>query len=208
MMELIKKYFGSLESKQLEQLKAMQLHYSDWNKKINLISRKDMGHFYERHVLHSLAIALFIRFTPGTKVMDAGTGGGFPGIPLAVLFPETQFTLVDSIGKKIMVVESIAESLGLENVRPVNKRIEQVNEKFDFIVSRAVASLPDFMKWTENKLKGNSRCNKANGIIYLKGGDLTDELDALPKRYASSIVELSNWFNEPFFETKKLVHIF
>jgi 16S rRNA (guanine527-N7)-methyltransferase len=207
-MELIRKYFTKLEKKQLEQLEALLPIYNDWNEKINLISRKDMVHFYERHVLYSLSIALFVRFTPGTLVMDAGTGGGFPGIPLAIVFPDAQFTLVDSIGKKIMVVKKVADTLELENVKVINKRIDQVEGSFDFIVSRAVAPLPDFMTWAKGKVKGNSRCNKANGIIYLKGGDITAELKALPKQYAPTIFDISNWYSEPFFESKKLVHIF
>jgi len=207
-MDLILKYFNHLNNKQKEQFEALLPLYSDWNSKINLISRKDMDHFYERHVLHSLAIAKFVKPVPGCKLMDAGTGGGFPGIPLAILFPEVRFLLVDSIGKKIKVVENIAESLELKNVQAVQQRIEQVEGRFDFIISRAVTALPDFVKWSAGKIDGNSKCNKANGIIYLKGGDLSAELNAVPKNLSTKTLNLSDWFDEDFFETKKLVHVY
>ncbi len=207
-MELLTKYFDSLSELQKVQFGNLLPLYEDWNSKINVVSRKDMVHFYERHVLHSLAIAKFVRFNPGTKVMDAGTGGGFPGIPLAILFPDAHFTLVDSIGKKIMVVADVAEKLGLANVTVQNKRIEQVDGKFDFIVSRAVTALPVFLGWTKGKLKGNSQCSRANGIIYLKGGDLSAELSAAPKDLSVKAFDLSTWFEEEFFETKKMVHVY
>jgi 16S rRNA (guanine527-N7)-methyltransferase len=207
-MDLILKHFNRLSNKQKEQFEALLSLYGEWNSKINLISRKDMDHFYERHVLHSMAIAKFMRPTNGIKIMDAGTGGGFPGIPLAILFPEASFLLVDSIGKKIKVVESIAESLELNNVKAIQQRIEQVEGRFDFIISRAVTALPDFVQWTEGKIDGNSKCNKSNGIIYLKGGDLEAEIKLTPKHKTVKAYPLSAWFEEPFFDTKKLLHVY
>lgn len=207
-MDLILKYFNHLSNKQKEQFESLLPLYDDWNSKINLISRKDMDHFYERHVLHSLSIAKFVMPIRETKIMDAGTGGGFPGIPLAILFPEASFLLVDSIGKKIKVVDSIAESLELKNVKAVQQRIEQVEGRFDFIISRAVTALPDFVQWTEGKIDGHSKCNKANGIIYLKGGDLEAEIKMTPKNKTVKTFPLSAWFEEPFFDTKKLLHVY
>lgn len=207
-MELIKKYFPSVTAYQREQLESLLPIYAEWNGKINLISRKDFDHFYERHILHSLAIAKFIQFEPKTKVMDAGTGGGFPGIPLAIIFPKTQFTLVDSIGKKIMVVKKVSEALQITNVNAIKERVESVNETFDFIISRAVTSLPVFVEWTKGKLQQQGHCNRANGIIYLKGGDITQELMALPKELDVRGYHLNQWFDEAFFESKILVHIF
>ncbi len=207
-MQIIKKYFGELSSLKLDQLEALKPFYEDWNSKINLVSRKDMEHFYEHHVLHSLAIARYLKFVSGTKILDVGTGGGFPGIPLAIVFPEASFLLIDSIGKKIMVVNAAAEHLGLSNVTAEKQRAEEIKEQFDFVVSRAVTNLPEFISWTGNKFHGKSKNSKPNGILYLKGGDLKPELDALPRRWIKSVHPISQWFSEPYFETKSLIHLF
>jgi len=204
-MELITKYFPDLTIEQIEKFRKLEGLYLEWNSKINVISRKDMEHFYERHVLHSLGIAKVIQFTPGAQVIDVGTGGGFPGIPLAILFPETKFLLVDSIGKKIKVVQEVAEAAGISNVEAINARAEDVKGKFDFVVSRAVTTLPDFIKWVENKIKRESRNSMKNGILYLKGGDLEAEL--APVQNKCQVYNLSDYFAEDFFETKKVVHV-
>jgi 16S rRNA (guanine527-N7)-methyltransferase len=204
-MELITKYFPDLTNEQVDKFRQLEALYHEWNSKINVISRKDMEHFYERHVLHSLGIAKVIQFTPGAQVMDVGTGGGFPGIPLAILFPETKFLLVDSIGKKIKVVKEVAEAADIANVEAIQARAEDVKGKFDFVVSRAVTTLPDFIKWVENKIKRESRNSMHNGILYLKGGDLDAEL--APLRNIHQVFNLSDYFNEAFFETKKVVHV-
>lgn len=204
-MELISKYFPDLTSDQADKFRQLAELYFEWNSKINVISRKDMEHFYERHVLHSLGIAKVIQFTHGAQVMDVGTGGGFPGIPLAILFPETKFLLVDSIGKKIKVVNEVAASAGIKNVEAIHARAEQVKGKFDFVVSRAVTTLPDFVKWIETKIKRESRNSMKNGILYLKGGDLDAEL--APLKNKCRIFNLSDYFEESFFETKKVVHV-
>jgi 16S rRNA (guanine527-N7)-methyltransferase len=204
-MELIKKYFPDLTNVQLDQFTLLEELYLDWNSKINVISRKDMEHFYERHVLHSLGIAKVIQFTPGAQVIDVGTGGGFPGIPLAILFPETQFLLVDSIGKKIKVVQEVAEAARIKNIEAIQARAEDVKGKFDFVVSRAVTTLPDFIKWVESKIKRESRNTIQNGILYLKGGDLEVELAPLKNKY--EVFNLGSYFEEDFFETKKVVHV-
>ena len=183
----------------------LQELYEYWNERINLISRKDIDKLEERHVLHSLAIARIIQFKPGTKVMDVGTGGGFPGIPLAILFPETKFFLVDSIGKKIKVVNEVAASLGLKNVSSQQIRAEEVDEKFDFIVSRAVTRLPEFLRWVRGKVRKRSFNSLNNGILYLKGGDLDEELNRLNARYA--VYDLDINFPMEFFHSKKLVYI-
>lgn len=204
-MEDIKKYFPDLNKKQLEQFEALEALYADWNAKINVISRKDTDHFYERHVLHSLAIAKVCRFEFGAEVLDIGTGGGFPGIPLAILFPDAKFHLVDSIAKKIKVVEEVAAALDLKNVSAEQIRAEKLNRSFDFIVSRAVTQMPKFMAWTRNKIrKGKEAGSIANGILYLKGGDLSEELANYPKAKLHSI---SKFFEEDFFETKKVVYL-
>jgi 16S rRNA (guanine527-N7)-methyltransferase len=204
-MEIIHKYFKDLTATQIEQFSKLQELYKDWNLKINVVSRKDIDELYLRHVLHSLAIAKLVQFKPGSKVLDVGTGGGFPGIPLAILFPETQFHLVDSIGKKIKVVKEVAEGLGLTNVKTTNGRVEEeVKDTYDFIVSRAVAQMETFVRWTKGKISKNQNHNLKNGILYLKGGDLTEEL----KLYTSAtIYDLTDYFEEDFYETKKLVHL-
>ncbi|MGQ3677896.1 16S rRNA (guanine(527)-N(7))-methyltransferase RsmG [Tenacibaculum discolor] len=203
-MELIKKYFDNLSEKQLEQFSKLQELYQDWNLKINVVSRKDIDELYLRHVLHSLGIAKVMEFKAGAKVMDVGTGGGFPGIPLAILFPETQFHLVDSIGKKIKVVNEVAEGLGLQNVKTTHGRVEEVDDTYDFIVSRAVAQMETFHRWVKNKVHKKQNHALKNGILYLKGGDLTEELANFPK---ATIYDLPDYFEEDFFETKKVVHL-
>ena len=203
-MELIKKYFGNLTETQIEQFSKLQELYQDWNLKINVVSRKDIDELYLRHVLHSLGIAKDMEFQSGANVMDVGTGGGFPGIPLAILFPETQFHLVDSIGKKIKVVNEVVEGLGLENVKTTHGRVEEVDETYDFIVSRAVAQMETFHRWVKNKVKKKENHALKNGILYLKGGDLIEELANFPK---ATIYDLPDFFEEDFFETKKVVHL-
>ncbi len=204
-MDLINKYFPQLSGEQQEQFAKLEGLYEEWNAQINVISRKDTEHFYERHVLHSLAIAKVCEFYPGAQVLDIGTGGGFPGIPLAILFPQADFTLVDSIGKKIKVVNEVAAALGLENVKAEHQRAEQLKVSFDFIVSRAVTQMPRFMTWTRGKIrKGVSAGSKANGILYLKGGDLSEELASFQR---AKLYDLSRFFKEGFFETKKVVYL-
>ena len=203
-MQLIQKYFKELSPLQVEQFSKLQELYKDWNLKINVVSRKDIDELYLRHVLHSLGIAKVIKFKPGSSVLDVGTGGGFPGIPLAILFPETQFHLVDSIGKKIKVVKEVVEGLGLENVQATHSRVEDVKATYDFIVSRAVAQMETFVRWTKGKINKKQEHKIKNGILYLKGGDLTEEL----KKYTTvSIFNLSDFFDEDFFDTKKVVHL-
>jgi len=204
-MELITKYFPDLTNDQLDKFSLLEELYLEWNSRINVISRKDMEHFYERHVLHSLGIAKVMQFLPGAQVLDVGTGGGFPGIPLAILFPETKFVLVDSIGKKIKVVQEVAVAAGITNVVAIKARAEEVKGKYDFVVSRAVTTLPDFIKWVEKKLKLESRNTLQNGILYLKGGDLEAELAPLQKK--CQVFSLGDYFEEAFFETKKVVHV-
>lgn len=203
-MELIKKYFPDLTEVQIEQFSALQELYEDWNLKINVVSRKDIDELYLRHVLHSLGIAKVQQFIPGAKILDVGTGGGFPGIPLAILFPETNFHLVDSIGKKIKVVDEVVEGLKLQNVKTSNARVEEIKGNFDFIVSRAVAAMPTFVHWVKGKITKTSKHELKNGILYLKGGDLSEELEEFPK---ATIYDLPNFFEEEFFETKKVVHL-
>ncbi|APU68932.1 rRNA small subunit methyltransferase, glucose inhibited division protein GidB [Christiangramia flava JLT2011] len=203
-LELIRKYFPNLTPDQLEKFGKLEDLYKDWNLKINVVSRKDIDELYIRHVLHSLGIARLQQFKDGSRIMDVGTGGGFPGIPLAILFPEVQFTLVDSIGKKIKVVNEVSEGLGLTNVRTFNQRVEEIQEQFDFIVSRAVAAMPTFVHWTKGKIAKENKHERRNGIIYLKGGDLEEELQAYR---TAEVYELSDYFEESFFETKKLVYL-
>ena len=202
--ELIFEYFPGLSTLQQQQFRQLAALYEDWNQKINVVSRKDIDELYLRHVLHSLGIAKVERFLPNTSVLDVGTGGGFPGIPLAILFPETKFTLVDSIGKKIKVVEEVVAGLQLENVSPVNKRVEELDQRFDFIVSRAVAAMPTFVHWVKGKIKKENTHERRNGILYLKGGDLSEEL----KTYSTvQQYPLTDYFKEDFFETKKVVYL-
>jgi len=205
--DLIFKYFPRLTEKQKEQFSQLGELYAHWNQQINVISRKDMESFYLHHVLHSLAIGKIIQFKDFTEIMDAGTGGGFPGIPLAILYPDASFYLVDSIGKKIKVVNEIASALELKNVEAEQIRMEQVERTFDFIVSRAVTYLPDFMRWTGYKFHQKSFNRLKNGILYLKGGDIKEELSAV-KRFKTKTFNLDKHFEEDFFETKKLVHVF
>jgi 16S rRNA (guanine527-N7)-methyltransferase len=203
-MELIHKYFANLSETQISQFTKLQELYQDWNLKINVVSRKDIDELYLRHVLHSLGIAKVVQFKPGTKVLDVGTGGGFPGIPLAILFPETKFHLVDSIGKMIKVVDEVVTGLGLENVKTTNGRVEELKGTYDFIVSRAVAHMETFVRWNKGKIAKKQNHLIKNGILYLKGGDLSEEL----KLYTSAtIYDLPTYFEEDFFETKKVVHL-
>ena len=202
--EIIFKYFPNLSENQKLQFSQLAELYIDWNLKINVVSRKDIEELYLRHVLHSLGIAKVQEFNPNSAILDVGTGGGFPGIPLAILFPESKFTLVDSIGKKIRVVEEVVNGLQLQNVTPLNKRVEELNSQFDFIVSRAVATMPTFVHWVKGKIKKESKHDRRNGILYLKGGDLSEEL----KNYRNArIFNLSDYFTEDFFETKKVVYL-
>lgn len=203
-MESIIKYFPELSDVQIQQFTNLEPLYREWNAKINVVSRKDIDSLYINHVLHALGIAKVISFLPGTTVMDVGTGGGFPGIPLAIMFPETQFYLIDVIGKKIRVVNGIVEEIGLKNVKAEQKRAELVKDNFDFIVSRAVTNMPEFFGWIKDKVKKKSHHELKNGILYLKGGDLTEELKAFPKATAFL---LNEYFTEDFFETKKVVHL-
>ena len=203
-MQLISKYF-SLTDQQKQQFEALDALYHDWNSKINVISRKDIDNLYEHHVLHSLAIAELIRFKPGTNIMDLGTGGGFPGIPLAIMFPEAKFHLVDSIGKKIRVCEEVSKALGLQNVTTQWCRAEEVKQQFHFIVSRAVMPLPDLVKIIRKAVNKEQFNGLPNGLICLKGGEL--EQEARPFGKAAQITSLSEYFEEPFFETKKLVYL-
>jgi 16S rRNA (guanine527-N7)-methyltransferase len=203
-MEEIIKYFPNLSENQLLQFKKLEELYHDWNAKINVISRKDIDELYIKHVLHSLGIAKVMEFQHKTTVLDVGTGGGFPGIPLAILFPETRFYLIDVIAKKIKVVNEVATALGLENVKAEQIRAENVKGDFDFIVSRAVTNMPDFVSWINDKIKKQQKHELKNGVLYLKGGDLTEELKDFPK---ATQYNLSDYFSEDFFETKKVVHL-
>jgi 16S rRNA (guanine527-N7)-methyltransferase len=204
-MQILEKYFPDLTPQQKEQFSRLEDLYHSWNEQINVISRKDTDNFYERHVLHSLGIAKVMEFKSGSDILDIGTGGGFPGIPLAILYPECNFTLVDSIGKKIKVVNEVARELGLTNVKGIHERAEKVPGQFDFIVSRAVTAMPAFINWTKGKVKKVNSNYLPNGILYLKGGDLTDELR--PLKHAYRVFELKDIFSEEFFETKKVVHV-
>ena len=203
-MEIILKYFPNINLEQKKQFDSLFSIYLDWNSKINVISRKDMDSFYERHVLHSLGIAKVLNFQSQSRVLDVGTGGGFPGIPLAILFPEVQFELIDSIRKKIKVVQEIGSYLELNNINAQQMRAEQYSKKVDFVVSRAVAQMESFVPWVKSNISPKSNHKLKNGILYLKGGDLTKELKRFPK---ASQYSLYNYFNRPFFETKKIVHL-
>jgi 16S rRNA (guanine527-N7)-methyltransferase len=202
---VIQKYFPDLSTRQKEQFAALGELYKDWNEKINVISRKDVENIYTNHILHSLGIAKVMSFKPGAQVLDVGTGGGFPGIPLAILFPETHFHLVDSIGKKITVVTEVAKGAGIQNVRGQQIRAEELKSKYDFVVSRAVTRMKEFYGWVGNKTKEESNHSLDNGILYLKGGDLDEELNEMKRPY--SVYDLSTYFQEEFFETKKVVFV-
>ena len=202
-VSLILKYFPEITDEQKQQFEKLEQLYTEWNEKINVISRKDMDGLYEKHILHSLGIAKVMPFADGTKVVDVGTGGGFPGIPLAILFPEVSFTLIDSIGKKIKVVEAVSEGLGLKNVTAVHGRAEKLKEKFHFVVSRAVTQMPEFLRWLKGKFEKEQFNEKHNGVLYLNGGDLAEELAGL----RCEIFQLKNYFEEEFFDTKKVVYL-
>lgn len=203
-MDLILKYFPELTDKQVQQFAALESLYKEWNAKINVISRKDIDELYLRHVLHSLGIAKVMPFADGSSILDVGTGGGFPGLPLAILFPSCQFHLVDSINKKLKVINGVAESIELTNIRTTHSRVEAIDETYDFIVSRAVTAMPEFTKWVKGKISKKQKNILKNGILYLKGGDLTEEL----KQYATvKAYLLSDYFEEDFFETKKVIHL-
>jgi len=202
--EIIDHYFPELTKLQRERFRLLGELYQDWNKKINVVSRKDIDELYLRHVLHSLGIAKVMAFKPGTRILDVGTGGGFPGIPLAILFPEINVTMVDAIGKKIRVVQEVVEGLGITNTRAIHTRVEDLNEQFDFIVSRAVAVMPTFVHWVKGKINKHAKNPLKNGILYLKGGDLTEELRIYKN---AEIYDLSHYFSEEFFETKKVVYL-
>ena len=203
-MKLLLKYFPNLTEDQIEKFTLLETLYQDWNLKINVVSRKDIDELYLRHVLHSLGIAKVIKFKDGSKILDVGTGGGFPGIPLAILFPECSFHLVDSIAKKLKVVNEVIEGLGLTNVKTTHSRVEDTKGNYDFIVSRAVAAMPTFVHWIKGKIAKDQKHDLKNGILYLKGGDLTEEL----KDYrTTTIYNLSDYFEEDFYETKKVVHL-
>jgi 16S rRNA (guanine527-N7)-methyltransferase len=203
-MDEILKYFPDLTDLQIEQFQKLDFLYHDWNEKINVISRKDIDALYTKHILHSLGIAKIMKFEPGATVLDVGTGGGFPGIPLAILFPETRFYLIDVIAKKIKVVQGVVDALELKNVKAEQKRAELVKGDFDFIVSRAVTNMPDFVSWIKDKIKKQHKHTLKNGILYLKGGDLAEELKDFPK---ATLYDLSTVFEDEFFETKKVVHL-
>lgn len=203
--EIIHHYFPNLSPTQVAQFEALYPLYKEWNSQINVISRKDIDELYIRHVLHSLGIAKIIEFKSGADVLDVGTGGGFPGIPLAIMHPETNFVLVDSIGKKIKVVNAVTESLGLKNVTGIHSRVEQIDQTFDFVVSRAVTRLKPFYQWVAKKFKGDNVHALPNGILYLKGGDLDEELKEAKKKH--DLFNLSDFFEEDFFETKKVVYV-
>lgn len=203
-MELILKYFPNLTEDQVAQFEKLENLYKEWNAQINVISRKDIDELYLRHVLHSLAIAKVITFKKGTKILDVGTGGGFPGVPLAIMFPDSSFHLVDSIGKKLKVINGVAEVLELKNIKTTHSRVEAIDDNFDFIVSRAVTAMPAFVGWVKRKVAKKQNHDLKNGILYLKGGDLAEELKDFPK---ATEFMLSDFFNEDFFETKKVVHL-
>lgn len=210
-MDILLKYFPNLTDQQQKQYAACFDLYKEWNEKINVISRKDIDSLFEKHILHSLAIAKFISFRPDTQVLDIGTGGGFPGVPLSIFFPEASFTMCDSIAKKITVAENISQSLGLQNTDFVVGRVEQLKEKFDFIVSRAVAPCEQLYTWTQSYIEEENNNPKFNGYLLLKGGDLREEIKALKQVNKKLIIEeypLNTWFEEEFFETKKLVYIY
>jgi len=203
-MELILKYFPDLTENQINQFEALESLYKDWNAKINVVSRKDIDELYLKHVLHSLAIAKVIQFTDGSTILDVGTGGGFPGVPLAIMFPNCQFHLVDSINKKLKVINAVCEALEITNIKTTHSRVEAINKTYDFIVSRAVTAMPEFTKWVKGKTAKRQQNELKNGILYLKGGDLTEEL----KQYTNvKAFLLSDYFEEEFFDTKKVIYL-
>ena len=202
-VDLILKYFPNLSEYQVEQFQKLEPLYLEWNEKINVISRKDTDFLYEKHILHSLGIVKVMQFAPNTKVLDVGTGGGFPGIPLAIMFPEVEFTLIDSIGKKIKVVQGISDGVGLKNVIAIHGRAEKLKEKYHFVVSRAVTQMPEFLRWLKGKFEKEQINPKHNGVLYLKGGDLAEELAGIK----CEIHQLKNYFEEEFFDTKKVVYL-
>ena len=204
MIAIIEKYFPSLSEHQKEQFRALYDLYADWNAKINVVSRKDFEQLYLRHVLHSLAIAKVCQFKAGAKVLDVGCGGGFPSVPLAIMFPEVQFISADSIGKKITVVKGVCEGAGITNIDARHTRVEQIPEKFDYVISRAVTEMPQFVKWIWSKIERGQRGTLPNGILYLKGGDLTEELSATRMKWTE--YPIADFFEEEFFETKKVVY--
>lgn len=204
-MQKILKYFPKLTPAQITQFERLEPLYHHWNGQINVISRKDIDSLYEKHVLHSLSIAKIITFRPGTRILDVGTGGGFPGIPLAILFPDSLFVLIDATGKKIKVVQAIAEELGLVNVTALHTRVEEVKDEFDFVISRAVTAFPSFVDLVKKNVSGKPKNSLPNGIIYLKGGDFENELEAFRKR--AEVTAIAGFFTEPFFETKKVVYL-
>ncbi len=201
---LIERYFCDLSEEQREKFAQLGEVYQEWNSKINVVSRKDMEHIYLHHILHSLAIAKVCRFADGAKVLDVGCGGGFPSVPLAIMFPNVEFTACDSIGKKIRVVEGVCEAVGIRNIRTVNGRVEQLKEQFDYIVSRAVTDMPTFVGWVRGMVRQGQRGELPNGILYLKGGDLTEELRASRRQWERHYI--SEFFDEEFFETKQVVY--
>jgi 16S rRNA (guanine527-N7)-methyltransferase len=204
-MDEILKYFPDLSDLQKEQFSSLKYLYEDWNNKINLISRKDIGNFYIHHLLHSLAIAKLVTFIPGSDILDVGTGGGFPGIPLAILFPSVRFSLLDSIEKKIKVVRAVSTELNLNNVNPLRMRVEDHEAKYDFVISRAVTAFPEFVKLTSKNIKTGGKNKLKNGILYLKGGDLSVDLTLFLNR--ATIIDIKDFFSEPFFETKRIVYL-
>lgn len=204
-VDLILKYFPDLSDIQIQQFSQLEELYTLWNNQINVISRKDTDNFYERHVLHSLGIVKTMAFNDGSDILDIGTGGGFPGIPLAIMFPNCNFTLVDSIGKKIKVVNEVSQALGLKNVTGIHSRAENINQKFDFVVSRAVTAMPAFITWINKKFKKENNNPLPNGVLYLKGGDLTEEMSTIKKHF--KFHDLNKIFEEEFFETKKVVYL-
>jgi 16S rRNA (guanine527-N7)-methyltransferase len=203
-MNLIRKYFPELTPLQITQLEKLEELYLSWNKKINVISRKDINHLYERHILHSLAIAKAFSFSTDTTILDVGTGGGFPGIPLAIYFPSCSFTLIDSAGKKIIVVQSICDALELKNTKSIHIRVEQYDEKFNFVVARAITDMHTFIKWVSKNIDEKQVTSRKNGIIYLKGGDFQEELTSLT---SAQVIHISQFFKEDFFQTKKIIYI-
>ncbi len=204
-VEIISRYFPKISETQLDQFHQLGVSVLHWNDKINVISRKDTAHIYLHHILHSLAIAKVIQFKPGTRIVDIGTGGGFPGIPLAIMFPDCEFHLVDSIGKKIKVANEICTHLKLDNVRAEQTRAEQIKNQYDFATGRAVTQLPKMLQWVANKIAAKSFNSAPNGMLYLKGGDFDEELDQIKKYH--KVHDISSFFKEPFFETKKVVYI-